>query len=98
MSSLSSALKNTIKTPIEKLAATLGPHRRQGKPSLWILMYHRILPVSDPRYHNEEPGMIVEPETFREHIRQLKQLFTIMPLSEWIERQRNGKSLPTNCC
>lgn len=98
MSSLSSALKNTIKSPIEKLAATLGPHRRQGQPRLWVLMYHRILPVSDLRYHSEEPGMIVEPETFREHIRQLKQLFTILPLSEWVDRRNSGKSLPTNSC
>lgn len=61
-------------------------------------MYHRILPVSDPRYSSEEPGMVVEPETFRLHIKLLKEKFTIMPLSEWIDRKQAGKTLPINAC
>ncbi|MEH6552359.1 MAG: polysaccharide deacetylase family protein [Pseudomonadales bacterium] len=61
-------------------------------------MYHRILPKSDARYAGEEPGMIVEPETFRQHLQQLKQLFTILPLSEWAERQQSGKTMPSNAC
>lgn len=91
-------LKNTAKSPLEELAARLGSHRRVGQPKLWTLMYHRILPKSDPRYAGEEPGMIVEPETFRQHLQQLKQLFTIMPLTEWVDRQQSGQPNPSNAC
>ncbi len=98
MARLAHTIKNLIKIPIEKLSAQYGPHQRSGGNKLWILMYHRILPQSDPRYSKEEPGMIVEPETFLEHINQLKQLFTILPLSEWIHRSQMGQPLPDNAC
>lgn len=61
-------------------------------------MYHRILPKTDRRFAAEEPGMVVTPETFDRHLRELKTLFTIMPLSEWIERRKAGKALPQRAC
>lgn len=91
-------LKNAAKAPLDRLAAQFGPHRRGKQQKLWTLMYHRILPQSDPRYASEEPGMIVEPNTFRQHLQQLKQLFTILPLSEWVERQQSGQAIPSNAC
>jgi len=96
--SLSGILKSTIKKPLEFTAARFGAHRRKGENRLWILMYHRILPKTDSRYTTEEPGMIVEPDTFRQHLQQLKALFTVVSLSDWVDRQQAGKSLPSHAC
>lgn len=62
------------------------------------MMYHRILPKHDPRYSQEEPGMIIEPDTFLMHLQILKQVFTIIPLSEWIDRKNQNLSLPDKAC
>lgn len=92
-------IKPLVKLPLEFLAGTLGQHRQNtNEPRLWIMMYHRILPQEDPRYALEEPGMIVEPETFRMHLQLLKKEFSIISLGEWIERTKNNQSLPLKAC
>lgn len=92
-------MKQLIKNTLTHLAAGLGQHRFSSTaPHLWVLMYHRILPVNDARYAFEEPGMIVTPETFRQHLQTLKSLFELMPLSEWIARRNADQSLPRRAC
>jgi peptidoglycan/xylan/chitin deacetylase (PgdA/CDA1 family) len=92
-------MKALIKGAMAHCASRLGPHRGRGsQPRLWVLMYHRILPETDPRFALEEPGMIVTPETFRQQLRQLKNLFELMPLGEWIARRDAGKPLPDKAC
>jgi peptidoglycan/xylan/chitin deacetylase (PgdA/CDA1 family) len=92
-------MKALIKGAMAQFASRLGPQRGRGsEPRLWVLMYHRILPATDPRFALEEPGMIVTPETFRQQLRQLKSLFELMPLGEWIDRQQAGKPLPIKAC
>ena len=61
-------------------------------------MYHRVLPQNDPRAVIEEPGMTVSPETFRQHIIILKEYFTIVKLTEWIQLKQEGKKLPVLSC
>jgi peptidoglycan/xylan/chitin deacetylase (PgdA/CDA1 family) len=92
-------LKNSAKFPLELLANNMGQHRQHTtEPRLWVMMYHRILPKYDPRYILEEPGMMVEPDTFQMHLQILKQEFTIIPLSEWINRKNQNLSLPEKAC
>ena len=92
-------LKQTAKSSAQFIASRLGPHRLgDGPPRLWVLMYHRILPPHDARHREEEPGMIVTPESFSQQVRQLKNIFTIIPLSEWVERRDRGKPLPERAC
>ncbi len=92
-------MKQHIKSVIEHIASRCGPHRfSDDTPRLWILMYHRILPENDPRFAQEEPGMIVTPASFHQHLKELKQLFELLPLSEWIERRNGGTSLPKRAC
>jgi len=96
---VSRGIKNLIKAPLEAAAAGFGEHKRSAKqPRLWILMYHRILPRSDHRYQQEEPGMIVEPDTLRMHMRVIKEIFTPVSLFEWISRYEKGRPLPANSC
>jgi peptidoglycan/xylan/chitin deacetylase (PgdA/CDA1 family) len=87
------------KRTIQAAAAAFGPHRWPGlHPRLWILMYHRILPPDDLRTEAEEPGMIVTPETFRKHIGWLRPKFELIHLGEWVQRARQGKSVPRKAC
>jgi len=92
-------LKQTIKFPFEIFASTFGLHRRKPKKEqLWIITYHRILPKADPRYFLEEPGMIVEPATLRNHLKLLKNEFTIVDLEDWVSRREKKQTLPKKAC
>lgn len=92
-------LKNLAKSILTRLAYHYGHHRRQHhEPKLWILMYHRILPTDDPRYHIEEPGMVVTPETFEMHLQEIKRYFTVMRLQDWVDAQESGAQLPLKTC
>ncbi|MEX1034286.1 MAG: polysaccharide deacetylase family protein, partial [Cellvibrionaceae bacterium] len=91
--------KLTLQASLDYAAYLFGTHKRTPKqPALWILMYHRILPKTDPRYAAEEPGMVVEPHTFEMHLEVLQRHFTLIPLGEWLSRRRNGQSLPPKSC
>jgi len=97
--SIKQIVKNTIKFPLEVCAAHFGHHRRSNKsPRLWIMMYHRILPPSDARHAQEEPGMIVEPETFEMHLKLLQNEFTLVSLQDWVNRHINCQPLPEKAC
>jgi len=97
--SIKPLIKSCIRAPLELCAASFGQHRAKcAYPRLWILMYHRILPQTDSRYTEEEPGMIVTPDTLEMHIRELKSLFEIMALQDWVQRIKTGKPLPANAC
>lgn len=94
-------MKQMIKQSISIAANLLGPHRRgdlTSSPKLWVLMYHRILPISDVRFTLEEPGMIVEPDTFAMHLRELKRYFDVMDFSEWLNLRINHKPIPARAC
>jgi peptidoglycan/xylan/chitin deacetylase (PgdA/CDA1 family) len=91
--------KNTLRSSVDSAASLFGPQRwRLREPRLWILMYHRILPKSDPRYSREEPGMVVTPETLEMHLQILRRHFDIIPLGEWLERRHSGQALPAKSC
>lgn len=92
-------LKPFIKSLAQNVACLAGPQRwHNGAPQLWVLMYHRILPLHDDRYREEEPGMCVSPESFAMHLAQLRRYFTPLFLSDWIARANAGEALPARSC
>lgn len=97
--SLTSTLKATVKPALVSLASHFGPHATTSKaPKLWILMYHRVLPQTDARFAQEEPGMLMQPETFAMHIQEIKKHFDLMSLTAWTEAKLNGGTLPAKAC
>lgn len=93
------SIKKALQSTADHAASVAGPqHRGSGHPRIWILMYHRILPETDPRYVLEEPGMVVKPDTFRMHLDVVSRYFKIFPLGEWLERRNNGQALPPKSC
>jgi peptidoglycan/xylan/chitin deacetylase (PgdA/CDA1 family) len=91
--------KTFIKRIIQLTAIQLGRHKRTPQaPEIIILMYHRILPLSDKQCRTEEPGMVVSPETFRNHIQILAKYYEFISLSDWIERKNTGLKLPLKAC
>jgi peptidoglycan/xylan/chitin deacetylase (PgdA/CDA1 family) len=91
--------KNTLRSSVNAAARLFGPQRMHFRePRLWILMYHRIIPKDDPRYAREEPGMVVEPETFDLHLQILRRHFEMISLSEWLQRRHSGQALPPKSC
>ena len=92
-------VKRIIKRSLQHVAARMGPHTHShGSPRLLILMYHRILPAEDPRSRLEEPGMVVTPESFRQHLETVKQYFETVKLSDWLVRKSDGQPLPDMAC
>ena len=61
-------------------------------------MYHRILPADTDRARIEEPGMMVAPDTFKQHLRALQEYFEFIHLSEWLDRKASGSPLPGKAC
>ncbi len=96
---MKAVLKQFIKPALVSLASRVGPHARTGKhPRLWLLMYHRILPNHDERYGQEEPGMLVRPETLEMHIQEMKRQFDLMPFAEWVGLSQAGLPVPKRAC
>ncbi|HCS64584.1 MAG TPA: chitin deacetylase [Cellvibrio sp.] len=94
-------MKQLLKQIATSAASHFGPHRMswlQQDPQLWVMMYHRILPRDDIRYQLEEPGMIITPDTFSMHLRELKRHFDLMDFSEWLSLREAGKPLPRRAC
>lgn len=97
--STTGSIKQTIKRSLQHAAAKLGRHTRsQDEPQLLVLTYHRILPGYDERVQIEEPGMVVTPETFMQHLIIINQLFDILSISKWITLKEKGAELPARAC
>lgn len=92
-------VKQLVKPVLVSLASSLGPHTRITKnPRLWLLMYHRVLPDMDLRYSQEEPGMLVQPDTLEMHIQEIKRQFELVSLADWVNARQRGDSLPEKAC
>ena len=88
-----------IKPLVREGANRLGCHRLPSlNPKLWILMYHRVLPVSDSRFQHEEPGMVITPEIFDAHMKQIKKYFQVVSLESWLQKKNSGDPLPAKSC
>lgn len=92
------SLKRIIKPAAISFASQFGPHNRPQQDTLWVLMYHRILPRCDSRFLQEEPGMLVTPDSFAMHLKEIKRHFDVMFLSDWVKAKAKGEKLPAKAC
>ena len=90
----------TAKRALRRLAGEVAPSVWSFRPknSLTILTYHPVLPDGHADRSVEQPGMCVSPDRLASHIVELKKHFEIVDLADWMERSRNGSSLPDRAC
>ncbi|MGH8201353.1 MAG: polysaccharide deacetylase family protein [Steroidobacteraceae bacterium] len=95
-----SPLKTIAKRAVVRTVARTAhlTWRWRGPGALVVLMYHRVLPQDSPARRTEQPGMYVSPETFDLHLRELKQRFELVHLDEWLQRAKQGATLPRLAC
>lgn len=92
-------VKRFVKLAACRAAAAIGRHRWPApRGRLWIIMYHRVLPADDPRAALEEPGMMVTPTTFANHLKWIRRVMPIVRLTDWIAAARSGTPLPGRAC
>ena len=96
MSALKKVAKQVLVHAIARTAPLTWRWRKSG--SLVVLMYHRVLLDESPARRTEQPGMYVSPETFDLHLRELKQHFELVHLDEWVQRAKQGATLPRLAC
>lgn len=65
---------------------------------LLIIMYHRVLPKTDDRLQNEEPGMYVTPDTLDMHLKELKKFSQLIHIEEWLDLAKNNNLDNTLYC
>lgn len=83
----------------KSIIARIGRQRWQlHKHELIILMYHRVLPPDYPGLDKVQPGMWVHPETFREQLKILQNMYEIILLDDWVAAAVNGDPLPARAC
>lgn len=87
-------IKQLVKNTLSFAAGTLGWSMvRRGNKRLIILMYHRVLPVNDPRYQREEPGMVVSDKTFAMHMQTLHdEKVPVMTVSDWLAQPESTRA------
>ena len=89
-----------VKEALQTVLAATGRHRwpsiRGGE--LVVATYHCVLPPDHSDRHAEKPGMVIEPETFKMHLKTMGTFFEFVRLDEWVHRTACGQPLPKNAC
>ncbi|AFU98956.1 polysaccharide deacetylase family protein [Simiduia agarivorans] len=92
------ATKSVIKSALQAIGAVaFHATSSSDRDALTILMYHRVLPADDPRYAEEEPGMVVEPQTFDLHLEILSQHFEVIGLQSFLTDKTTKLSKKPKC-
>lgn len=92
-------MKQWIKSAVQHVAARAAPQVwRLRRPTLLVLMYHRVLPESHPARATEQPGMFVSPATLDMHLSVLKEKFTLLHLDDWLSAVAADRPVPARAC
>ena len=67
----------------------------QQAPAWRILMYHRVIDRAKLSYP-VEPGMYVDPETFRIHMKELAENYSVISLNELVSRLSEQKPVDSS--
>jgi peptidoglycan/xylan/chitin deacetylase (PgdA/CDA1 family) len=83
------AKSTLLRTGSYRALRNLAPSRRVA-----ILRYHAICGEEGACY--ADPGICVPPAAFEEHVRYLASNYTVLPLTDVVERLRGRRELPRN--
>jgi peptidoglycan/xylan/chitin deacetylase (PgdA/CDA1 family) len=68
--------------------------RRALHPDMRILMYHRVLPISDRQYRYTQPGLACTPEIFGRQMQFLSERYNLISAAALVELLRNNQPIP----
>jgi peptidoglycan/xylan/chitin deacetylase (PgdA/CDA1 family) len=93
-------MKRLVKQAVQGVAPYVAPPmwRLRQRPSLLVLMYHRVLPLLHPARETEQPGMYVSPQALAMHLEVLRREATLMHLDDWLDAVAAGQSVPRSAC
>ena len=63
-----------------------------------VLMYHRVLTAEQRARSASHPAIIVDPDTFAQHMRLLKRRFVPLTADEFVERMEQNRPFPDSAC
>lgn len=90
-------IKEVVATILFRLGGLRLYQKHILKKNAFVLTYHRVLPSLQEVQTIVQPGMYVLVDTFRSHLRTLKENYNVLPLEELISRSERGLCL-RNCC
>ena len=90
----SPGLKGTIKA-LAYASGMLGLyHRLRNRDTLTVSMFHRVLPLSDPRHAGADPEWTMTPDTFRHCLRFFQRHYRLVSAEQVFAALDNGAALP----
>lgn len=69
-------------------------HRRRNADCLTVVMFHRVLPKSDPRWRLADPGYTVADTTFRAALKFLAREYNVVSTEAVLAAMEGGPPLP----
>ena len=91
MSLLSSALKNPrVKRALYRSGALDAWHRRRNRDRLTVIMFHRVLARTDPRWPTSDPEYTLPDDLFAETLRFFRRHYHVVGLDDLL----SGRALP----
>jgi peptidoglycan/xylan/chitin deacetylase (PgdA/CDA1 family) len=92
-------MKRALRRKLELILARYGRHKwRFPTGNLVVLTYHRILSRNHSDLNIAQPGMVVSSDTFRLHLRILKQHFELVKLDDWVKTLNEGVRTRRRAC
>lgn len=83
---------------VKQLAYRLGVlwlfHRLRNRNSLTVVMFHRVLAPSDPRYHEADPEWTMKTDSFDQCLQFFQRHYNIVSADQVFAAIRSEKSLP----
>jgi peptidoglycan/xylan/chitin deacetylase (PgdA/CDA1 family) len=87
-------LRDGVKTFAHVAGGLAAYHRVRNHRWLTSLVFHRVLPQSDPRFYESDPEWTITVDQLVDSVRFVKRHFNVVSLDEILDARRRRKRLP----